>query len=214
MMSGTRSAIVGIGCVSALGLDVTSFWSALKAGQSGVGPLRLPRYENRFVRVAAQVPPFDAAAHFAPHVLPALDPSSQYALLAMREAVAGSGLDRASFASPRTGVIVGTGAGGTQTITEAAYSFYVAQEKRTSPNIVPSLMPNAAASQIAFELGAQGPTFAVCTACASGNHAVALAHMLLATGAVDRVICGATEAVVHPAGMRAWEALRVLSSDT
>jgi len=209
-----RSAITGMGCVSALGLDVPAFWSALKAGRSGIGPLRLQRYENRFVRVAAQVPPFDAAACFAPHLLPALDPFSQYALLAAREAVTDSGLERGTFADQRTAVIIGTGAGGSQTIAEAAHGFYARQEPRTSPNIVPSLMPNAAASQIAIELGAKGPTFAVCSACASGNHAVALGHMLLSAGAVDRVIAGSAEAVVHPASMRAWEALRVLSPDT
>lgn len=209
-----RSAIVGLGCVSALGFDVPSFWSALRAGRSGIGPLRLWRYDNRHIRVAAQVPPFDAAAHFAPHLLPALDPFSQYALLAAREAAASSGLERSEFAGPRTAVIIGTGAGGSQTIAETAHSFYAMQEKRTSPNIVPSLMPNAAASQVAIDLGAQGPTFAVCTACASGNHAVALGHMLLSTNAVDRVIAGGTEAVVHPASVRAWEALRVLSPDT
>lgn len=214
MTAMARSAITGMGCVSALGLDVPSFWSALKAGRSGIGPLRLSRYENRFVRVAAQVPPFDAAAHFAAYLLPALDPFSQYALLAAREAVAGSGLERGSFAGPRTAVIIGTGAGGSQTIAEAAYSFYAIQEKRTSPNIVPSLMPNAAASHVAIDLGVQGPTFSVCSACASGNHAVALGHMLLSAGTVDRVIAGGTEAVIHPASMRAWEALRVLSPDT
>lgn len=214
MMEGARTAIVGLGCVSALGLDVASFWAALKAGRSGIGPLRLSRYDNRFIRVAAQVPEFDAAKHFAPHVLPALDPFSQYALLAAREAVAGSGLDRGAFAGPRTAVIIGTGAGGSQTMTEAAYGFYAKGEARTSPTIVPSLMPNAAASQVAMELSAQGPAFAVCTACASGNHAVGIGHMLLASGAVDRVVAGAAEAVVHPASMRAWEALRVLSPDT
>jgi nodulation protein E len=214
MMEGARSAIVGVGCVSALGLDVASFWAALKAGRSGIGPLRLSRYDNRFIRVAAQVPDFDAAACFAPHVLPALDPFSQYALLAAREAVAGSGLDRGEFAGPRTAVIIGTGAGGSQTMTEAAYGFYVRHETRTSPTIVPSLMPNAAASQVAMELSAQGPAFSVCTACASGNHAIGIGHMLLAGGLVDRVVAGAAEAVVHPASMRAWEALRVLSPDT
>ncbi|HSP95935.1 MAG TPA: beta-ketoacyl-[acyl-carrier-protein] synthase family protein [Candidatus Dormibacteraeota bacterium] len=214
MTSPARTAIVGLGCVSALGLDVASFWAALRAGRSGIGPLRLWRYDNRHIRVAAQLPEFDAAAHFAPHLLPALDPFSQYALLAAREAVAGSGLERGEFASPRTAVIVGTGAGGSQTIAEAAYGFYAKHEQRTSPNIVPSLMPNAAASQVAIDLGAEGPTFSVCTACASGNHAVALGHMLLSAGAVDRVIAGGTEAVVHPASVRAWEALRVLSPDT
>ena len=212
--AGTRTAIVGVGCVSALGHDAASFWSALKAGRTGIGPLQLWRYDNRHIRVAAQVPPFDSAAHFAPHVLPALDPFSQYAMLAAREAVAGSGLERGEVAGPRTAVIVDTGAGGSQTIAEAAHGFYARQEQRTSPNIVPSLMPNAAASQVAIDFGVQGPTFSVCTACASGNHAVGMGHMLLATGAVDRVIAGGSEAVVHPASMRAWEALRVLSPDT
>jgi hypothetical protein len=108
MTSPARTAITG---PAASPRSASTSLPAPRAGRSGIGPLRPWRYDNRHIRVAAQLPEFDASAHFAPHLLPALDPSAN-ALLAARGG-AGSGLERGEFAGPRTAVIVGLARGAT-----------------------------------------------------------------------------------------------------
>ena len=214
MTQGDAVVISGLGCVSAVGLDVAAFWDSLKAGRSGIGPYKLARCEDLLsVKIAAQLKGFDPAVHIPADILGFLDPFAQYAMVAADEAVANAGIGREQLSGSRTAVIIGTGAGGASAYDDGFYEFYGKHGRRMAPMTIPRLMPSAAASQISMRYGVTGPTFAISSACASANHAIGIALWLTRSGVVDRAITGGCEAIVTPGSIRAWELLRVLSPD-
>ncbi|HLL20089.1 MAG TPA: beta-ketoacyl-[acyl-carrier-protein] synthase family protein, partial [Rubrivivax sp.] len=209
-----RVVITGIGCVSALGLDAATTWSAMCAGHSGIAPLAgLEGFELR-TPVAAQVKDYRAAAHFDEKRLVLLDPVSQYALIAAREAVAQAGLQFDSACAEHAAVIIGTGIGGASTQDQMARRLYGEGNPRVHPMAIVRVMPNAPAAQISLEFGLRGPVFAVASACASANHALAQALMLLRSGAATVALAGGSEACITIGTVKAWEAMRVLADDT
>ncbi|MDE2147633.1 MAG: beta-ketoacyl-[acyl-carrier-protein] synthase family protein [Burkholderiales bacterium] len=203
-----------MGCVSALGLSARATWAAMCEGTSGIGPLTgLDAAELR-TPVAAQLKGYEPQAHFDDKRLVLLDPVSQYALVAAREAVAQSGLAFDGQAGERCAVVIGTGIGGASTQEQLARRLYGERNPRVHPMAIVRVMPNAPASQLSLEFGLRGPAFAVASACASANHALAQALMLLQTGAADVALAGGTEACITVGTVKAWEAMRVLADDT
>ncbi|MGE0422017.1 MAG: beta-ketoacyl synthase [Reyranellaceae bacterium] len=209
----TQVAVTGLGCISALGPDVAAFWAGLSAGRCGIQPLEFRGSEELHVKIGGQIKNFDAGAHFSAARLPFLDPFSQFAMIAAREAVKDSGLSAEGLAGPRTAVILGTGIGGISTLNEAFYQRYALGKRRIDAATIPKAMPNAAASHVSIEFGVNGPAFAVCSACSSANHAMGLAMAMVRAGIVDRAITGGSEANLNFANVNAWEALKVLTPD-
>lgn len=209
-----RVVITGIGCVSALGLDASSTWAAMCAGHSGIAPLVGLEGNDLRTPIAAQLKGYQPAAHFDEKRLVLLDPVSQYALVAAREAVAQAGLQFGSELAEQTAVIIGTGIGGAGTQDQMARRLYGEGNPRVHPMAIVRVMPNAPASQISLEFGLRGPVFAVASACASANHAFAQALMLLRSGAATVALAGGSEACITVGTVKAWEAMRVLADDT
>lgn len=209
-------AITGVGAVSAFGEGAQTLWAALREGHSGIRPLRHERAADLRVRVAAQVPEsFDPTAHFSERQLSMLDRTAQFALVAANEAVAQSGLDFAADGlGLRTAVVVGTGVGGETTQDEQSRRLYAENAARVHPLSIVRLMANAPTSQISMAYGLRGPAFAVASACASANHAIAQAALMIRAGLADVAVAGGTEACITFGAMRAWEAMRVLADDT
>ncbi len=209
-------AITGMGAISAFGEGAETLWAALREGRGGIRPLRHERAADLHVRVAAQVPEsFDPAAHCSGRQLSMLDRTSQFALVAANEAIAQSGLDfAASGLGLRTAVVVGTGVGGETTQDEQSRRLYAEHASRLHPLSIVRLMTNAPTSQISIAHGLRGPAFTVASACASSNHAIAQAAMMIRAGLVDVAVAGGTEACLSFGAMRAWEAMRVLADDT
>ena len=209
-------AITGMGAISAFGEGAEPLWRGLREGRSGIRPLRHARADKLRIRVAAQVPEsFDPARHFDERTLSLLDRCSQFALVAANEAIAQSGLDfGAGGLALRTGVIVGTGVGGETTHDEQSRLIYEEHTGRVHPFTIVRLMVNAPASQISIAHGLHGPTFAVASACASANHALAQAAAMIRSGLVDVVVSGGTEACLGFGSLKAWEAMRVVADDT
>ena len=143
-----------------------------------------------------------------------LDPVSQYALVAAREALAQSGLTFEEPLADRTAVVIGTGIGGATTQDQMARRLYGEGNPRVHPMAIVRVMPNAPASQISLEFGLRGPAFAVASACASANHALGQALLLLRSGSVEVAVAGGTEACITVGSVKAWEAMRVLADDT
>ena len=165
--------------------------------------------------IAAEVRGFDAASHFHEKRLPLLDPVAQYAIVAAREAVAQSGLDFSAMElAERTAVVIGTGAGGETSHEEASRRLYGERQPRVHPFTIVRSMTSAVVSQICLEFGLRGPAFAVSSACASSNHALAQAWMLLRSGGADVALAGGSEACITLGVVKAWEAMRVLADDT
>ena len=209
-----RVVITGMGCVSALGPSATATWAAMREGRPGIGPLLGLNDSTLRTTIAAQAQGFVASEHFDDKRLVLLDPVSQYALVAAREAVAQAGVSFEGERGERTAVIIGTGIGGASTQDQMARRLYGEGNPRVHPMAIVRVMPNAPASQISLEFGLRGPVFAVASACASSNHALGQALMLLQTGTADVALAGGVEACITVGTVKAWEAMRVMADDT
>src|SRR5438876_4079217 len=209
-----RVVITGLGAVSSLGLDVRAHSEALRAGRCGIGPLRNIVTEGLATKVGAEVVGFDPGSYFDAGKLALLDRCAQLALVAAREAVAGSGLNFREGLGPRSAVVIGAGVGGQSTLDENYYRVYGQNAKRLHPFTIPKLMISAAASHITMEHGITGPSFTVASACASANHAIGIAFHMVRSGAVDIAVTGGTEAAITFGTMKGWDALRVMAPDT
>ena len=209
-----RVVITGMGCVSALGVTAAATWVGMRDGCTGIGPLTGLNDSTLRTAVAAQAKGFVAGEHFDDKRLVLLDPVAQFALVAAREAVAQSGLAFDDELAERTAVIIGTGIGGASTQDQMARRLYGEGNPRVHPMAIVRVMPNAPASQISIEFGLRGPVFAVASACASSNHALGQALMLLQSGVADVALAGGTEACITVGTVKAWEAMRVLADDT
>ena len=209
-----RVVITGQGCVSPLGLSAVATWQAMREGRAGIAALTGLDAADLRTPVAAQLKGYVPADHFDEKRLVLLDPVSQYALLAAREAMAQSGLQVQGEAADRAAVVIGTGIGGASTQDSMARRLYGEGNPRVHPMAIVRVMPNAPASQISLEMGLRGPAFAVASACASANHALAQAWMLLQSGVADVALAGGVEACITVGTVKAWEAMRVMADDT
>ena len=210
-----RVAITGMGAICALGHDAAATWAAMREGRPAIGPITNIPTDLLNIKIAAEVHGFDPLAHFDSKRLVLLDRVSQFALIAAREAVAQSGLDfRAGARGERTACIIGTGIGGENTHNEQARRFYEEKNPRVHPLTIVRLMANAPACQITMEHGLTGPSFAVVSACASANHAMAQAFEMVRSGKVDFALTGGAEACITVTTVKAWEAVRVTADDT
>ena len=213
-MTPRRVVVTGLGVISALGHNADAYWRALREGRSGIEPLeRVDRTRLRF-RNAAEVRGYRPEEHFSRKQLMLLDRFAQWALLAAREAVADSGLDGTPELRRNTAVVVGSSTGGQDTQDEGFVDLYVQEKSRVNPLTVPRVMPNAGASHISIEFGFTGPAYAVSSACSSSAHAVGQAFWMVRRGLVDVAVTGGSEAPLSFGNLKAWEAMRVVASDT
>lgn len=205
-----RVVLTGAGTVNPLAADVEGTLNALAAGTSAIGALELRDLDRLSVRIGAQIRGWEAARILGEEDAQRLDPFSQYALAAARQAVAASGLDMGDLAE-EAGVIIGSAGGGLQTVDDSYRAVYQAGRNRVHPFTVPRLMMNAAAGRIAIDFGLHGPAFAVSSACASSNHAIGLAFQMIRGGGPRVMLAGGADAMLCFGGIKAWEGLRVLS---
>ena len=205
--------VTGAGCVSALGHSVGAFWSALQEGRGGLGPMDEAARADLKVAVVGAVPAPDPRGMLDPRKLPMLDRFSVLALAAAGQAIGQSGLDL-DRVGHRTGCMVGVGTAGGETIDTLYRRLFVDGSKRATVFTVPRVMPSAPASQISMAHGIRGPVFTVSSACASSNHAIAMAVWMLRSGVIDAAVVGGAEAPLTYGILKAWEALRVMAPDT
>ena len=209
-----RVVITGRGTVNALGHDVPTTLDAMRAGRSAIAALEIRDLDRLAIRIGAQVRGYDEAAMFDRAELTLYDRATQFAILSARQAVTEAGLEIAPADAARAGVILGTSGGGLTTQDENFRAVYEARKNRVHPFVVPRLMANAAAAHLSMLHGLQGPAFTVSTACASSNHAIALSAQMIRSGAADVMLTGGAEAMLCFGGVKAWEGLRVMSTDT
>jgi nodulation protein E len=206
-----RVVITGYGTVNALAPDVPGTFAAFRDGRCGIGPLGFRDADRLTIRVGAEVRDWQPEARFTAPELSLYDPVTQYAMVAVAEALMMAGLSRPL--GPRAGVILGTAAGGIRTWEDSYRAVFAEGRNRVPPLVVPRLMHNAAASHLSLRHGAQGPVLSVSSACASANHALGLAMQQIRAGAADVMLAGGSEAMLCFGGVKAWEGLRVLSPD-
>ena len=208
-----RVVVTGLGAISGPGTTVVDFWSSLSEGRSAIGPLADIARGTK-IAVGAVVPNFSPEQFFSSEQLPLLDRFSQFAVIAAREALADAGLAVGDDAVTRAAAIIGTGCGGKHTDEETYARLYKEHKDRAHPLTIPKGMPSAAASMVSMHLGISGPVFSVTSACASGAHAAVQGRMMIQSGMVDVVLVGGADAPFTYGLLKAWEALRVVSSDT
>jgi len=213
-----RVVITGLGAVTPLGHTVAEYWSNLKQGKSGLGPISSAVVQPDDLqpltqKVVAEVKEFDPLKHFEERDLPTLDRVSQFAVVAAREAIAQAGITFDMPLSLRTACIIGTGVGGQTTHDDCMRRIYYERKTRAYPFTIPKLMVNAPASQITMICGLRGPAFAIASACASATHAIGVAFHMVRSGMVDCAVTGGTEACITFATVRGWEGMRVMAPD-
>lgn len=209
MTSVNDVAVTGLGLVTPGGTGVEASWDAVCAGRSATA--LDPVLADNPVRLSCRVPDFDADTLLGARRAYRLDRFVQFALVAAREALTGSGLDPTSWDGARVGVVLGCGYGGAATM-EAQHD--VLRDRgaaRVSPLLLPMQLSNMLAGQTAIEFGATGPNMVVATACASGATAVATARDLLALDRCDVVLAGGSEAMVTPLVMAGFAQMGALS---
>ncbi len=211
-----RVAITGIGVISALGPDRVQFWESLQQGRGGIGPLDIdsdrpapPRFKN-----GAQIKNFDPDQYFSPKQVGFMDRFAQFAVIAAREAVGQAGVPWNDELRETTAIITGSCIGGRGTEEAGYWDLYHKLRNRVHPLTIPLGMANAGASHISIEFGVHGPTFTISTACSSSAHAIGQAFWMVRSGAAPLAIAGGSEAPMFFGGLKAWEAMRVVSQDT
>ena len=215
-METKRVVITGMGTVNALGHNVADTWNKVKQGISGISRISKWDLEGYGSKIAGEVRDFDLTQHFPAEVLKdakKLDPFVHYAAAATNEALAQSQLKPVIEAHPyRVGVVIGSGIGGQQAQMKNGAGLAARGAKGVSPMFVPAIIGDMAAGFISMIHGAKGPNMATQTACATANHAIATAALMIQHGMMDACIAGGSEGSVAEINVAGFSNMRALST--
>jgi 3-oxoacyl-[acyl-carrier-protein] synthase II len=211
-----RVVITGMGCITPVGNNVKDTWDALLAGKSGAGLITQFDASNHKTKFAAEVKGFDGVAVFGVKEARKLDRFTQLGLAAAHEALEQSGLKIDESNRDRVGIFIGSGIGGINIIVEQYELMKQRGPDRVSPFLIPMMIPDSAAGNLAIRIGARGPNMSMATACATGTNALGEAAETIRRGAADVMIAGASEAAINSlafAGMNSMTALSTRNDD-
>ncbi len=209
-----RVVITGAGVISSLGLNASQCWRALSAGECAIRELTTVDPDQLRFRNAAEVRGFDPETYFCAKELAFLDRFAQFALVAADEAVKQSGVEWTQHLRERSAIVTGSSLGGRGAEEAGYWELFHNNRTRVHPLTIPLSMSNAGASHISMRYGIQGPAYTISTACASSAHAIGQAFWMVRSGMAPLAIAGGSEAPLFLGGLKAWEAMRVVSKDT
>lgn len=212
MTSDRSVCVTGLGLVTPAGMGVDASWHGVLAGQ-GLAAAD-PALAGVSVDMSCRVPGFDAEVLLGRKASRRLDRFVQLGVVAAREAVADAGLDPQTWDGARVGVVIGCGMGGAATWEQQHSKMLADGPGKVSPLLIPMLVPNMVAGQLAMDLQALGPNLVTATACASGATAIGVARDLLRSGACDIVLAGGTEAGLTPLAIAGFAQMGALSTRT
>ncbi|MEA3336470.1 MAG: beta-ketoacyl-ACP synthase II [Chloroflexota bacterium] len=207
-----RVVVTGLGAVTPIGVDVPSTWESLLAGRSGIGPVTSFDASRVKSQIAAEVKDFDPSLYLGRKEVRRTDRFAQFAIASTMQAVSDAGLDMASEDPRRVGVHIGSGIGGITTLLHAAEVLREKGPRRVSALMIPSILLDTAAGQIAAMLGARGPNVAVSLACATGNGAIGEASEIIRRGAADVMIAGGSESAINELVLAGFANMGALST--
>ncbi|NTU61979.1 MAG: beta-ketoacyl-ACP synthase II [Chloroflexi bacterium] len=207
-----RVVITGLGAVTPLGNDVPATWHNAIAGRSSAGPITQFDASGYKTRFACEVKDFDVSPLVGKKEARRMDRFAQFAVTAAKQALDDSHLSVTLDDSWRTGVFIGTGIGGIGTLESETRQLIAKGPDRVSPFMVPMMLPDTAASQVAIQFGLRGPNMAVVTACASGNNAIGEAVDCIRRDAADVMLAGGAEAAVTPISIAGFSSMTAISS--
>ncbi len=206
-----RVVVTGLGVVTPLGNNVASFWENLLAGRSGVTRISAFDPADLSVQIAAEVKKFDPLDRLEAKLAKRSDRFTQFALYATIEALEDANLNLANEDKDRVGVIVGSGMGGIATWEQQHEIFLTKGPRPVSPLLIPMMIPDMAAGQIAIVYGLRGPNYCSVSACASGAHATGVALRHIQMGDADVMIAGGSEAPITKFTVAAFANMGALS---
>lgn len=216
-----RVVVTGMGMVTPLGDGVDTNWRRLMAAESGIRSIQAFDTSDLATKIAGEVPQGDKAnGHFnvddylAPKEQRKLDKFIIFGIAAAQQAVDDSGwMPQDEEGLNRTGVMIGSGIGGLQTIYETSLILKERGPRRVSPFFIPSALINLVSGQVSIKYGFKGPNHAVVTACATGAHAIGDAARLIQYEDADVMVAGGAEAAICRIGIAGFNACKALSTD-
>lgn len=208
----TRVVVTGMGAITPIGNDVESFWQALKDKTLGIGPITYFDTADFKCKLAAEVKDFDAKAYMDPKTARRMEPFSQFAVAAAKQALDQSGIDMEKEDPFRVGVSVGSGIGSLQAMERSEKKLLEKGPSRVKPLLVPLMICNMAAGNVAIQFGLKGKCINVVTACATGTHSIGEAFRAIQYGEADVMVAGGTEASITPIGIAGFTSLTALNT--
>lgn len=208
----TRVVVTGMGAITPIGNDVESFWQALKDKTLGIAPITYFDTTDYKCKLAAQVKDFDPKAYMEPKTARRMEPFSQFAVAAAKQALDQSGIDMEKEDPFRVGVSVGSGIGSLQAMERSEKKLLEKGPSRVEPLLVPLMICNMAAGNVAIQFGLKGKCINVVTACATGTHSIGEAFRAIQYGEADVMVAGGTEASITPIGIAGFTALTALNT--
>jgi 3-oxoacyl-[acyl-carrier-protein] synthase II len=206
-----RVVVTGMGCVSPLGNDLDTTWQGIREGRSGIGPVTRFDASRLPTHFAGEVKDFDPTTVIDRKTAKRMDRFQHYAMAASIEALRRSGLEITPANAERVGVVIGSGIGGIESLTEQMDVLRDKGPGRVSPFLITMMVVDLAPGFVSILLGAKGPNFATVSACATGAHAIGEASSIIRRGQADAMIAGGTEAGVVEVGMASFCNMRALS---
>ncbi len=207
-----RVVITGMGAVTPIGNDVETFWEAVKKGVTGIGPITKFDTTEYKVKLAAEVKGFVAKERMDFKAAKRMELFSQYAVAAAMEAFAQAGIDMAKENPYRAGVSIGSGIGGLSIMESEHEKILTKGPTRVNPFLIPMMISNMAAGNVAIALGLKGKCVNVVTACATGSHSIGDAMRAIQYGDADIMVAGGTESAITPIGVAGFSALTALTT--
>jgi 3-oxoacyl-[acyl-carrier-protein] synthase II len=212
--AGRRVVVTGIGAVTPLGTGVPEFWRRLVAGESGIGTITQFDASVMTSQVAGEVTDFDPSTVLDRKEIRRNDRTTQMALVCIREAFDDAGLPERleGEEAEATGILMGSGLGGTNTLIDQMSMVRIEGPNRVSPFFIPMGIANMPAGVAGIMFGAQGPNYSTTSACASSGHAIGESYEIIKRGDADMMIAGGCEAPVADATVAGFARMKALST--
>lgn len=209
-----RVVVTGMGAITPIGNSVEEFWKSIKENKIGIDNITKFDTTDYQVKLAAEVKDFVARDRMEFKAAKRMSAFSQYAVCATKEAVGQSGLDLEKEDLYRVGVSIGSGIGGMKDMEEEEKRLLEKGPDRVNPLLVPMMITNMAAGNVAIAFGAKGKCINVVTACATGTHSIGEAYRSIQCGEADVMIAGGTESSITPLGVAGFTSLTALTKST
>ena len=209
-----RVVITGIGAITPIGKNVKETWQGILDQKCGIDNITLFDTSTYKTKFAGEVKNYNPQDYFDLKQSKRLDRSSQFAIIAAKEAFEDSGINAENTDFNRIGVFVSSGIAGLRTIQEQCFTCFEKGHNRISPMFIPMTIANMPAGNIAIELGAKGESISIVSACASSTHAIGEAFRNIRDGFEDVIIAGGTEASICEIGIAGFENMKALTNET
>jgi len=209
-----RVVVTGYGAVTPLGLNAEDTWRNLVDGKSGVGYISLFNTTDYKVKIGAEVKNFNPVDYIDPTTARHTDRFAQFALAASLQAIDSAGLKIDESNRYDAGILVGSGVGGLDSLTQQFRTFSTRGPSRVSPYLVPMMIADSASAQVSIKTGIRGPNFSLISACATGTDVIGIAYKMIRWGDVKMMVVGGADAAVTPMGLAGFAQAGALSRNS